>query len=118
MDPLDRRLIALLQEDGRLTLTELGRRLGVSHVSAGKRLRRLVEGGFIKIGAQLGLGAFKLRMVAALLEVEGAKQLNEVCRMFSNCPRVVFLSTILGGLNLLALLVAEDDSVLESMATT
>ena len=118
MDPLDRRLIVLLQEDGRLTLTELGKRLGVSHVSAGKRLKKLVEGGFIKIGAQLGLGAFKLKVLAALLEVEGAKRLNEICKTFSSCPRVAFLSTVLGRLNLLALLIAEDDSVLESMATT
>jgi len=118
LDPLDRRLIVLLQEDGRLTLTELGKRLGVSHVSAGKRLKKLVEGGFIKIGAQLGLGAFKLKVLAALLEVEGAKRLNEICKTFSSCPRVAFLSTVLGRLNLLALLIAEDDGVLESMATT
>jgi Lrp/AsnC family leucine-responsive transcriptional regulator len=46
-DEVDRSLLALLQESGRMTLAELGRRVGLSSPSVSDRLRRLEEGGAI-----------------------------------------------------------------------
>src|SRR4051794_31147305 len=46
-DEVDRSLLALLQESGRMTLVELGRRVGLSSPSVSDRLRRLEEGGAI-----------------------------------------------------------------------
>src|SRR3954468_3567406 len=46
-DEVDRSLLALLQESGRMTLAELGRRVGLSSPSVSERLRRLEEGGAI-----------------------------------------------------------------------
>ncbi len=118
IDKVDRELISVLQEDGRLSLTQLGRRLRMSHVGVSRRLRRLIEEGVVKVQANLSHEALRMKLVAVLLEVEGRKQLDEVCRRFSECPRMVLFSTLIGGLNLLALMVAEDESVLESITTT
>lgn len=47
MDALDREILAQLQEDGRLTLTELAQRVGLTPSPCHRRLRSLHEEGFI-----------------------------------------------------------------------
>jgi len=47
MDQLDRRLLQLLQEDGRMTVSELSKRLSLSRPSISERLLRLQEKGVI-----------------------------------------------------------------------
>ncbi len=48
LDDRDRRLLALLQEDGRATSVELARQLGLSPPGLQKRLRKLEAGGVIQ----------------------------------------------------------------------
>lgn len=47
MDQLDRTLLELLQEDGRMTVSELSKRLALSRPSVSERLLRLQEKGVI-----------------------------------------------------------------------
>ncbi|MCR2807259.1 Lrp/AsnC family transcriptional regulator [Paenibacillus soyae] len=47
MDQLDRTLLELLQEDGRITVSELSKRLSLSRPSVSERLLRLQEKGVI-----------------------------------------------------------------------
>ncbi len=47
MDAIDRKIIALLQADGRLTLTDLAGRVGLSVSPCHRRLRELERGGVI-----------------------------------------------------------------------
>lgn len=47
MDDIDYRIIEMLQEDGRVTMSELGRRISMSSVAVGDRVRRLQELGVI-----------------------------------------------------------------------
>ncbi|MER5784917.1 Lrp/AsnC family transcriptional regulator [Streptomyces mobaraensis] len=46
-DAVDRRLIGLLQAEGRITLSELGRRVRLSPAAVAERVRRLEGGGVI-----------------------------------------------------------------------
>lgn len=62
LDALDWRIVEALQEDGRLSWSELGRRVGLSQPAVAERVRRLEEAGVI-LGyhavvdpARLGLG--------------------------------------------------------------
>lgn len=48
LDDLDRRLLALLQRDGRATSVELARRLGLSPPGLQRRLRRLEAAGVVR----------------------------------------------------------------------
>jgi len=48
MDDFDRKIIAALVEDGRMTVTDLAAQVGLSKTPAQVRLKRLVEGGVIK----------------------------------------------------------------------
>lgn len=47
-DPVNTRILAALQENPRLTMTELGRRIGLSSPAATERVRRLEEAGVIQ----------------------------------------------------------------------
>ena len=46
--PGDHKLLALLQQDARQSVSDLARRLGVSRTTAQQRLHRLEEGGVIR----------------------------------------------------------------------
>jgi DNA-binding Lrp family transcriptional regulator len=48
MDVLDRKILAALQEDGRLTITDLAARVGLSISPCHRRLRQLERGGAIR----------------------------------------------------------------------
>jgi DNA-binding Lrp family transcriptional regulator len=48
LDPIDRRILAELQADGRMTNVELSRRVGISAPPCLRRVRHLEEQGFIR----------------------------------------------------------------------
>ena len=48
LDPTNRQLIAALQDDARLSLAELGRRVGLTAPAVGERLARLEQAGVIR----------------------------------------------------------------------
>lgn len=48
LDPIDRKILAELQEDGRMTNVELARRVGISAPPCLRRVRALEEQGFIR----------------------------------------------------------------------
>ena len=48
LDPIDRKILAELQEDGRMTNVELAKRVGISAPPCLRRVRTLEETGYIK----------------------------------------------------------------------
>ncbi|MFW5654145.1 MAG: Lrp/AsnC family transcriptional regulator [Roseicyclus sp.] len=48
LDPIDRKILAELQEDGRMTNVELARRVGISAPPRLRRVRTLEEAGYIR----------------------------------------------------------------------
>ncbi|WP_184149132.1 Lrp/AsnC family transcriptional regulator [Amaricoccus macauensis] len=48
LDLFDRRILKALSEDGRMSVTELATRIGLSKTPAQVRLRRLIEAGYIE----------------------------------------------------------------------
>ena len=48
LDPIDRKILAELQSDGRMTNVELSRRVGISAPPCLRRVRALEETGFIE----------------------------------------------------------------------
>ena len=47
LDRIDRRLLAVLQVDGRITVTDLADRIGLSATATADRMRRLMREGYI-----------------------------------------------------------------------
>lgn len=53
MDETDKRIIELLQQDGRMDDVEMARQIGISHDTVKRRRNKLLEAGFIKIQANI-----------------------------------------------------------------
>jgi len=113
-DDADKMLIAELQRDGRVPLSEVGRRMGISHVAVRKRLEKLLGKGLVKISAVLNVEALDAKIAAILVEVENAQRLNELMELFKDCPRTLFLSGLTAS-HLLTIVTGENLSTLESV---
>ncbi|RLE49690.1 MAG: Lrp/AsnC family transcriptional regulator [Candidatus Methanomethylicota archaeon] len=117
LDDADKKLIRLLQQDGRATLLDLGRKLGISHVAVRKRFSKLEENKVFKVRAELNIKKLGFKAVLVFMEIEGPDVLDELRKKFERCPRIVMLSTLMGGYNMMAMMIAEDDSVLEGITS-
>ncbi len=53
MDDTDKKIIELLQQDGRMDDVEIARHIGISHDTAKRRRKKLEEEGYIKIQANI-----------------------------------------------------------------
>ncbi len=69
MDDVDKRIIAQLQNDGRISVTELADRLPLSLSATSERLRRLLDSGLITGFAATVDPAAVGRMIEALVDV-------------------------------------------------
>jgi len=117
LDEVDKKLIKILSEDGRKSLSEMGKILGLSHVAVKKRLEKLYSKKVMKIIPAINFDQLKLKAVIILAEVRTLGDIEEIFRKYSNCPRMILLSTIMGRYNLIAIMVGEDDRTIESILT-
>ena len=116
LDEVDRKIISQLQTDGRTTLEELAKAIGFTSMGIKKRLQKLLYQDAIKVSASLNPFFFKLSPAIVLLEMESAEAMQNLLKRFKECPRVVHIFKTIGGYNLIALVVAEDQDTLESIS--
>jgi len=96
-DPLNRRILGELQLNPRLTMTELGRRVGLSSPAVTERVRRLEESGVIR-GYRLDVdpAALGLPMSAFIRVKPNAGQLPRVIDVATEIPEVVECHRVTG----------------------
>jgi len=116
LDSIDRKIISQLQQDGRTTFQELAEFIGFSSMGAKKRVDRLLEKGVLKVSALLNVEQLNLQAAVVLIEIESSEALERLLERFKDCPRVVNIFKTLGGYNLIALVVAENQDTLESIS--
>lgn len=116
LDDVDRKIISQLQIDGRTTFKELSRIVGYTSMGVKKRVKSLLERDIIEVSALLNVKKLDLRAAIILLEIDSAEAIHKLLERFRDCPRVVHIFTTLGGYNLIALIVAEDQDTLESIS--
>jgi len=116
LDEVDRKIISQLQLDGRTTFKELGKLIGYTSMGAKKRVKKLLEEEVIKVSAHINIKPLNLWAAVVLLEMESAEAMGTLLERFKYCPRVIQIYTTIGGYNLIALVVAEDQNTLESIS--
>lgn len=114
MNEIDKKIIAILQEDGRTSLSEIGKKVGLSHVSVRKRLKNLCKN-TVKVSAGLNAEHLRLRVAVVNAEVETPERLRELINIFSKCPRIVFVTTTTGAYNVMTMMVAENADTLNAI---
>jgi Lrp/AsnC family leucine-responsive transcriptional regulator len=97
LDDTNRRILIELQADARLSLAELGRRVGLSSPAVAERLQRLEESGAI-IGyrADIDPRAVGLPLSAVIRIRPGAGQTQKVADVARATPEVVECNRITG----------------------
>jgi Lrp/AsnC family transcriptional regulator for asnA, asnC and gidA len=116
LDEIDRKIISQLQQEGRTSLKELSKVVGYTSMGVKKRLKSLMDRKVVKISALLNTKSLNLCAAIMFLETETAEVMHSLLERFKDCPRVVNIFTTLGGYNLIALVVAEDQETLESIS--
>jgi DNA-binding Lrp family transcriptional regulator len=112
IDAIDRRIIAELQEDGRMTNVELARRAGISAPPCLRRVRRLEEAGVIR-GYHADTDPQRLAWSIVFFVIVGLESQKEAAltafeRMVGAWPEVRECHMIRGGGDFLLRLVARD----------
>jgi len=116
MDDIDRKIICQLQANARTTLQDLAQLTGFTSMGIKKRLKKLVDTGAIKNQALINPKAFGLIPAMILLEMKDAEAMREILKRFKECPRVVHFFKTIGGYNLIALVIAENQDTLDSIS--
>ena len=112
LDSIDRRILAELQEDGRITNVELSRRAGISAPPCLRRVRRLEEAGIIR-GYHADTDPQTLGWEITFFVIVGLESQKEVVlsgfeQMVADWPEVRECHMIRGGGDFLLRLVARD----------
>ena len=103
---------------GKFTLTELAKRLNVTHVAVGKRIRRLVERGEYRLVPEVNLEKAGYRVALVKVEVPGFRELERLKSIYSKCPRTILMMETTGDYNLQVLMYAETEGILKSILTS
>ncbi|GIK36802.1 MAG: transcriptional regulator [Chloroflexota bacterium] len=98
LDALDKRILAILQEDGRASHVNIARRLGVSHTRVRDRVLRMEEAGVIE-GYQVVINPSVLGqgvLCIVQLEVDQRLDFEETVREMLKIDEVVEVTNLTG----------------------
>lgn len=110
MNALDRKILAELESDGRLTVTELAERVGLSLSPCHRRVRALEESGVIRgYRAQLDASALGLEFATLVfVTLTGSKAVAEFEQAVAQLENVVQAQRLFGEPDYLLHVVARD----------
>jgi Lrp/AsnC family transcriptional regulator for asnA, asnC and gidA len=101
LDATERGMVELLQEDGRLSVASLARSLGVSEVTARRKLNRLLRDGIIQVVATVDPFDVGYETPVIIgLKVQRAK-LDKVARRLSEFSQVRYVGASTGRVDLI-----------------
>lgn len=101
LDATERRLIELLQEDGRLSVASLARALGVTEVTARRKLTRLLRDRVIQVVATVDPFDVGYETPVIIgLKVQRSR-LDEVAERLSRLPQVRYVGATTGRVDLI-----------------
>jgi len=115
LDDIDRRLIALLQDNARLSTVQLARTVGLSRSAVQERIARLEGSGVIaQYTVRLGSGGEPLRAWLLLRYADGFS-CDDVMPQLEALPQVQACHSVAGETDMLVLVRAETPSMLSDV---
>jgi Lrp/AsnC family transcriptional regulator for asnA, asnC and gidA len=109
LDELDRRILALLSQDSRLSYREIAKQIGVSHANVSSRIRRLEEEGVIK-GYTVILDPEVMNLYPLYLRISASPRadLSKIGSEIAKIDEAHVVLRVSGDCELLALTMCED----------
>ncbi len=122
VDDLDERLLARLRRDGRVSMAELGRSVGLSRTATLARVRRLEAGGVIRgYRAEVADDRARAGHVARVAIVVSTSDIRVYVRRLLALPEVTEVESVAGEYDLLVRLATDSagalDAVLDRLAS-
>lgn len=112
LDDLDRRILNLLQSEPGLNATTIGDRVGLSQSACWRRIQRLRNEGVIKdqpaVLNREKLGLDTMVFASVKLTSQGRSNLNDFAEAVRSYPEVLECYVLLGTVDFLLRIVAED----------
>lgn len=97
LDDKDVAILETLQDDGRVPLSELGRKIGLSQPAMSERVKRLEDRGIITgYGARISPQALGLRMMAIIRLRTTHEQIRAALKQFEALPHIVEVHRVTG----------------------
>jgi Lrp/AsnC family transcriptional regulator, leucine-responsive regulatory protein len=97
IDPVNERLLEELQADARISVAELGRRVGLSAPAVAERLQRLEATGVIRgYRAEIDPRALGYTLSAVMRIKPAPRQLPKVAELARNTPQIVECHRVTG----------------------
>lgn len=97
LDRLDIAILEALQENARMPLSEVGRRIGLSQPATSERVKRLEERGIISgYGARVDAAALGLGMMAIVRVKTTHEHIKPALRAFAEMPHVIEVHRMTG----------------------
>ncbi|MCW6509759.1 Lrp/AsnC family transcriptional regulator [Lichenifustis flavocetrariae] len=97
IDAKDLAILEALQEDGRISLALLGRRIGLSQPAMSERVKRLEERGIITgYGARISADALGLRMMAIIRLKTAHEHIKACLQQFAELSYVIEVHRVTG----------------------
>ncbi|OGV52401.1 MAG: hypothetical protein A2X49_13535 [Lentisphaerae bacterium GWF2_52_8] len=102
-DELDKQIIGMLRDDGRMTNNEIARSLGVSEGTVRNRIKKLSESGAVRIAGLLNPDFFPDKHLVLLeIKVAVSKDLKRIAEQIAAMPDVVSVYIITGRMDIMA----------------
>ena len=101
VDKVDAGIMKMLSENGRMSNSDIARRLEISEATVRQRLKRLIDSGALKISAQIDTKAFPeifIVIVGIILNILPEECIDKI----SSHPNVLFSFTVTGRYDLIA----------------
>ncbi len=112
LDHIDRKILDLLQNVSGINATAIGERIGLSQSACWRRIQRLREEGVIRdhpvILDREKVGLTTMVFAHVKLTSHGRSNLKLFAKEVSNCPEVMDCYVLLGNVDFLLRIVAED----------
>jgi Lrp/AsnC family transcriptional regulator for asnA, asnC and gidA len=115
VDEMDQKIIDLLSVNARASNREIARELAVTERTIRVRLKRLLDEKIIRIGAITNSSRLKKSSAVTLwIDVENAAQIAQVGRELAALPKIVYVATMLGRCDIVAVTLVENSEQLAS----
>ncbi len=108
MDESDHAIVELLREDGRMTLTKIGKSVGLSTDAVRGRVSRMTSDGVLRVMGLVAPEALGYHALGSVtLQYRG--EMSEFVTALKRNPNVTFVAQLIGDMNVFCGLVAQDD---------
>ena len=113
-DLIDRKILEMLIDDGRQSLTQISKEIALSNSGIKKRVVKLNKSGILKIQGNFSLEAMKFKACVILLEVKNFECISEIIKAYKSCPYIFLVAEILSSFNLMIGLFGNSDQDLNN----